>query len=179
MWTFLKSRFSPPPRTAEFQFLICEEALEAPKGQWYRLDHWKRFNYLRYQPGKDWSKDWKVGSAEEEVVGLHHRKGQKPFMLYGDKPGFSVQLRREPHNKYDKNAIAVDATYQERNYHLGYLSKYTAALMRMEPALDARWHSCEIPAKGQPFRLNITVLVRSAAWRKKANKLPPPLKKGK
>lgn len=161
----LKKRYSG--QTAQFQFLICDSADEAPTGQWYRLNHWQRFNYLRYHPEKDWSKDWRIELPEEEVVGLHHRNGQKPFMLYADKPGFSIKLRREPRNKYDANAIAVDAMHNGKSDHLGYLSKYTAAILRTEPDLDARLHSCEIPAKGEPFRLNITILTRSAAWRKK------------
>jgi len=172
MLSFLKRLLGGSSSTKEFEFLIYDRGDPIEKNRWYRLSHWDRPNFLKYDG--TWSKNWKVYSAEENVAGVTHEDRQKKFLELGDKVDFRVYLERETKNKFDKNAVKVMAYASgqdgKRIEQLGYLSKEIARELKDEPELDARPNTVLIPTGGSPFSLTLKVLVRSKAYKKKQEK---------
>lgn len=85
-----------------------------------------------------------VFSHEVDVVGLGFRM-KRPFRQTLAKAlltrgGLKISLQREPMNKYDENAIRVDAAQVkggvEKGQHLGYIRADTAKLIA--PLMDCR-----------------------------------------
>lgn len=129
---------------------------------WYRLQRWKRPNYLKMQT--EWPSDWTVIINEEMVVGVTFNERKDWFLLMGDYPDFRIFLEREPDNPVDPNAIKVmgSATSDKGKIvakHLGYLSKETAYKLKNYKMIDARPYSTVLPIDNGYFELIITILL--------------------
>lgn len=165
----IASAFGKKPIGKHFKFLICDNQSEIIQDRWYRLERWKSSNYLKMET--TWSKDWKIFSPEEPVVGVTRENREANFLLMGDQSDFKIFLEREKDNPVDPNAIKVigSATVdgKKRTQPLGYLSKETALLLKDEQDLDARPHSVWLPYEDKAYGLRIKVLVRSKAYKKK------------
>jgi hypothetical protein len=176
MISLLKRLFGGSSSTKEFKFLIYDRGDTIEKNRWYRLSHWERPNFLKYDA--TWSKDWKVYSAEENIAGVTHEDRQRKFLELADKNDFTVYLEREQKNKFDKNAIKVMVSASEQSgkriEQLGYLSKEIAKELKNEPELDARPNTVLIPVSGSPFSLTLKILVRSQAYKKKQTRKGEP-----
>jgi hypothetical protein len=161
------------PVVKEFQYLICDDKeYRLPKDTWYRMEKWSRQNFLKMEC--DWSKDWKSVSKEEEVVGITRENRMDYFVLMFDQEDFKVSLERERDNPVDPNAIKVmgSATVEGElmTAQLGYLSKEMAERLKGEDELDARPRLAQLPYEDSYYGLNITVLVRTASYKKKMKK---------
>jgi hypothetical protein len=87
-----------------------------------------RFGQDRHGPQGAWVQTTNV----RQIVGIQHRRNdveafcqavhsaERGGQLYG------VNLRPEPHNTHDRNAIAVDGFAGGRKWHVGYLDRNTA-----------------------------------------------------
>lgn len=74
-----------------------------------------------------------------QVAGTSHRKGDVITFIRGDKR--RLQLVKEPHNKFDENAIAVygECLFRGKPFraHLGYLPKEVAAELTLHTDIKA------------------------------------------
>lgn len=88
-----------------------------------------KFGQHRYQPPGEWVQTTLV----EKVVGLNHRLDNLltfcTVVQHAERNGnpYGVELRPEPLNPYDQNAIAVDGVYAGKRWHLGYLDRSLAS----------------------------------------------------
>lgn len=57
------------------------------------------------------------------VVGARHRPETALKLAMELDPTFEVWLEREPHNKFDSNAIKVMVNYNGDAHHIGYVPK--------------------------------------------------------
>ncbi|MFH1550830.1 MAG: HIRAN domain-containing protein [Planctomycetota bacterium] len=167
----------------DFKFLITDDASDIPLNTWYRMFHWDSTHFLKME--SEWTKDWKMYSAEEPVVGVTYENRQGNFVFMGDQPDFRIYLEREPTSPYDPNAIKVMGTATVAGNkmvgQLGYLSRETAKNLKDEPDLDARPRLVYMPTDGKRYSLRIRILIRPVRYKKKQEKLlkrqkqkPPP-----
>ena len=101
------------------------------------MTQWKHPKWLRMK--SDWTQEWKVFSAEEQVVGVKHENREQAFLLMGDRPDFQVTLVRQPTNPRDKNAIKVVGAATVKGFkvekQLEHLSRDTARVLGGETNL--------------------------------------------
>lgn len=172
MFSFLKRLFKKKEQGKHFKFLICDDRSEVPLDTWYRLRRWKSPHYLRMET--TWTRDWKIFSPEEEVVGVTREDREVDFLIMGDQADFKIFLQRERDNPVDPNAIKVmaSATVDEEPMirQLGYLSKETAKMLKDEEELDARAYSVYLPYEDRLYGLRVRVLVRSQSYKRKMKK---------
>jgi DNA modification methylase len=64
---------------------------------------------------------------ELDVVGLLYRVTPSTLKKIADDTPLAAELKREPENSHDPNAIAVHLKDEPYNFHIGYLRKETAA----------------------------------------------------
>ena len=83
-------------------------------------------------------KAWALAKAEGlrvKVSGTSFRQKALEALAMLRPQDVTVQLRREPHNSYDSNAIGVYATTPDRHmYFIGYLAKEVAYVLA--PLMD-------------------------------------------
>lgn len=83
-------------------------------------------------------KAWALAKADGlrvKVSGTSFRQKALEVLAKLRPQDVTVQLRREPHNSYDSNAVAVYATAPDRHmYFIGYLAK--AAAFVLAPLID-------------------------------------------
>ncbi|UCG14544.1 MAG: HIRAN domain-containing protein [Deltaproteobacteria bacterium] len=155
-----------------YTYAICDKKSEAPPNMWYRLRKWKSPHVLRMET--TWTRDWKVFSVDEPVVGVTRENRESSFLLLFDQPDFRIFLEREKDNPVDPNAIKVkgSATVQGNllERQLGYLSKETAETLKGEEELDARPYCVYLPHKGGSYGLRLRVLIRSQSYKKKTGR---------
>ena len=114
----------------------------------------------------DWTQEWKVFSAEEQIVGVNHKNREQAFLLMGHRPDFRVTLVSEPTNPRDKNAIKVVGAATVKGFkaeeQLGYLSRDTARVLKGKNELDAKPCRVILPYQDSDFfAFMICVLVKS------------------
>ena len=87
-----------------------------------------RFGEDRHKPDGNWVQTTLV----ETVVGIQHRQSEV-LAFCGAVQGaelsntpYGVQVRPEPSNSHDQNAIAVDGFVGKQRWHVGYLGRDTA-----------------------------------------------------
>ena len=85
----------------------------------------------------------KIKEIELTVVGLQHRLTAKKIEQLGELTPLKCELRREPDNKVDENAIAVWCVEKPfREVKLGYLRRQVAADLA-EPMDDGKFKPTE------------------------------------
>ena len=172
MFSFLKSLFTKRESRKRFKFLICDDKSEVPLDTWYRLRRWESPHFLRMET--EWTRDWKLFSQEETVVGVTYENREVHFLMMGDQPDFKIFLERESENPVDPNAIMVMASATVNMElimrQLGYLSRETAKMLENEQEIDARAYSVYLPYEDRPYGLRVSVLVRSQAYKRKMEK---------
>ena len=114
----------------------------------------------------DWTQEWKVFSAEEQVVGVKHENREQAFLLMGDRPDFQVTLVRQPTNPRDKNTIKVVRAATVKGFkvekQLEHLSRDTARVLKGGNELDAKPCRVILPYQdSEYFAFMICVLVKS------------------
>jgi len=145
-----------------FRFMEYAVGEQIPSNTWYRIQGWKRPNFLMMNT--DCPTDWIVFIREEEVVGVTFDNRKDWFVLFGDYPGFKISLEREPENPVDPNAIKVIGSVtndqgQLVEKQLGYISKDIAKVLKNYKMIDARPFSVLLPVGDGYFGLSITILL--------------------
>lgn len=151
------------------QIVEADDASEVEMDRWYRLRQWSNEDFLRFKT--EWGKDWIVwtGGGDHNnaisVAGVTHANAERTFLKIGTYSDFTIYLKREPRNRYDKNAIKVMASatigWRKHSFQLGYVPAEFAATIANERDLDARPYSVHLPTKGREFGIQIRVLVRA------------------
>jgi len=73
---------------------------------------------------------------ETSVVGLHYRVTEDTAQTLSEVLPLQAELRREPENKHDANAIAVRLLDKPwRRFHIGYVPRAVAA--ELAPRMDS------------------------------------------
>ena len=89
-------------------------------------------------------KAWALAKASGlriRVRGTAHRQSELEKLSVYSPDKITVQLRREPHNSHDKNAVAVYAAAPDRRvYFIGYLAR--AAAYVLAPLMDKGRELC-------------------------------------
>lgn len=145
---------------------------EIPPNTWYRYKDWKSGNYYKYSATHDDGCKW-FTKFEESVVGMSFRDGGNAVLKMMHKPDFAIFLEREPENEHDGNAVKVmvSATVNDRKVikHIGYLSRETAKALKGEDEIDVRPYSVHLPEDDHELSLEVKVLVRSSAYKKRTS----------
>lgn len=157
------------PQRFNYEHAIIDDYSEAPLNQWYRMKHWNP-GTLVYKG--EWGKDWKKFEEDVKVVGITHDGREQIILSLANRPGFRIALTKDRNNEYDKNAVAVWAIAyigeEKQVEHIGYLDRDTARRLKNDDELDARPHRINLPNGGIGLGLTIDILVRSVAYKKKA-----------
>jgi hypothetical protein len=64
--------------------------------------------------------------------------GDRQSTILGLRPGQTLELVREPHNRHDKNAVAVYAADKQVGYVPGFKAEMTARYLDQQRTVDAR-----------------------------------------
>jgi hypothetical protein len=162
----------PRPERFDFEFAQIDKGDPIPRNQWYRMNHWRTQSLLLYRG--EWDSDWKLYDGykgEAKVVGITHEDRQRRILKFACRPDFRVGLAKDPENPYDPNAITVWAIAcfgnHKRVEHIGYLDRDVAKELAGEEELDARPCKLWLPNEEINLGFEISVLVRSAAYKKK------------
>ena len=99
----------------------------------------------------------KTDSKYCRIVGIRYYRGEAH-------PGEFVNLRREPHNPYDRNAIRVDNMHNEK---VGHIKRELAAVLAplMDRYPEALTLDASIPGPGNHYELPLHVDFRVSATR--------------
>ena len=77
----------------------------------------------------------KANALRTKVNGTSRRQDTLERLAGVNPADISVKLKREPHNSYDSNAVAVYATLRDnRVFFIGYLPKFVASVLA--PLMD-------------------------------------------
>lgn len=72
----------------------------------------------------------KASALRVKVKGTSHRQSELEKLSSVNPADISVTLRREPHNRFDNNAIAVYATLSSRkSFFIGYVPRALASVL--------------------------------------------------
>jgi hypothetical protein len=101
---------------------------------------------------------FEMGIVGESYYGLEIKRIAGNRLARGEEVVFTVTLRREPHNEYDSNAVAVIGSYGKK---IGHLSRdYAVEYGEVLKLLEARGLSATCSAKmfgGKGHKRNIGV----------------------
>ena len=149
-------------------FLVLGKGEPPPHNRWYRMADWYSPNFLRRRVS--YSKDWKMHASDQPVVGIADPEGVIAFVRVCDADDFQTPVVRPPQGIQVHARGTVDG--HQHSGLVGYLQPQLAAELDGEQEIACEAYGCFLPmSKQHPFGLQVHVLVRSAAYLKRAKSL--------